>query len=158
MNATILADGTVLATGGSYGPGFSDDDKPVYAAELWDPATGKWTTMAKASVIRTYHSVSLLLPDATVLNAGGGLPPWGMHPPKPLPGAPPGTSYEPPGRYHNSAQIYSPPYLFKGARPKITRAPKKVGYGQTFTVTTPRRFESRRGDVDSPRRGYACIR
>ena len=137
MNATILADGTVLATGGSYGPGFSDDDKPVYAAELWDPATGTWTTMAKASVIRTYHSVSLLLPDATVLSAGGGLPPWGMHPPEPLPGAPPDTSYEPPGRYHNSAQIYSPPYLFKGARPRIGRAPKKVGYGETFTVTTP---------------------
>lgn len=137
MNATILADGTVLAIGGSYGPGFSDDDKPVYAAELWDPATGKWTTMAKASVIRTYHSVSLLLPDATVLSAGGGLPPWGMHPPKVLPGAPPGTSYDPPGRYHNSAQIYSPPYLFKGARPTISSAPKTVGYDETFTVVTP---------------------
>jgi hypothetical protein len=136
MNATILADGTVLATGGSYGPGFSDDDKPVYAAELWDPATGKWTTMAKASVIRTYHSVSLLLPDARVLNAGGGLPPWGMHPPNVLPGAPPGTSYQPPGRYHNSAQIYSPPYLFKGSRPTIRRAPRKVTYGETFTVVT----------------------
>lgn len=136
MNATILADGTVLATGGSYGPGFSDDDKPVYAAEIWDPATGKWTTMASASVIRTYHSISLLLPDARVLNAGGGLPPWGMHPPKVLPGAPPGTTYDPPGRYHNSAQIYSPPYLFKGARPTIRRAPKQVRYGETFTVET----------------------
>jgi hypothetical protein len=136
MNATILADGTVLATGGSYGPGFSDDDKPVYVAELWNPATGKWSTMAKASVIRTYHSISLLLPDARLLNAGGGLPPWGMHPPKVLPGAPPGTSYDPPGPYHNSAQIYSPPYLFKGARPAIRRAPKKVAYGQTFTVET----------------------
>ena len=136
MNATILADGTVLATGGSYGPGFSDDDKPVYAAELWNPSTGKWTTMAKASVIRTYHSVSLLLSDARVLSAGGGLPPWGMHPPKVLPGAPPGTSYDPPGRYHNSGQIYSPPYLFKGARPAIRHAPKKVAYGETFTVET----------------------
>lgn len=71
-----------------------------------------------------------------MLNAGGGLPPWGLHPPPVLPGAPPGTSYDPPGRYHNSAQIYSPPYLFKGARPVIRRAPKKVRYGETFTVET----------------------
>ena len=136
MNATILADGTVLATGGSEGPGFNDTSKPVYAAELWNPATGKWTTMARASIIRVYHSISLLLPDATVLNAGGGLPPWGEPPPKPLPGAPPGTSYEA-GPYRNSAQIYSPPYLFKGPRPVITTAPAAVAYGATFTVTTP---------------------
>jgi galactose oxidase len=136
MNATILADGTVLATGGSSGKGFNNTKTPVFEAELWDPAKGTWTTMAKASVIRVYHSTSLLLPDASVLNAGGGLPPWGEPPPKVLPGAPPGTSYEA-GPYQNSAQIYSPPYLFKGPRPVINSAPKKVSYGETFYVDTP---------------------
>ncbi|HEV7425609.1 MAG TPA: galactose oxidase-like domain-containing protein [Thermoanaerobaculia bacterium] len=136
MNATILADGTVLATGGSEGEGFNNTTKPVFAAELWNPGTGKWSTMAKASIIRVYHSTSLLLPDATVLNAGGGLPPWGEPPPKPLPGAPSGTSYEA-GPFHNSAQIYSPPYLFKGARPVISSAPAAVKYGEAFTVDTP---------------------
>jgi galactose oxidase len=136
MNATILADGTVLATGGSSGRGFNNTTTPVFDAELWDPETGSWTTMAKSSVIRVYHSISLLLPDATVLNAGGGLPPWGDPPPKVLPDAPPRTSYEP-GPYHNNAQIYSPPYLFKGSRPVIGSAPKKVRYGETFTVATP---------------------
>lgn len=136
LNATILADGTVLATGGTHGPGFNNTNTPVYAAELWDPATGKWRTLAKASVIRVYHSISLLLPDATVLNAGGGLPPWGEPPPKPLPDAPPGNRYSA-GPFQNSAQIYSPPYLFKGPRPSITSAPSTVGYGETFSVVTP---------------------
>ena len=105
MNATILADGTVLATGGSSGSGFNNTNTPVYDAELWNPATGKWTTMAKASVIRVYHSTSVLLPDATVLNAGGGLPPWGDPPPQPKPGAPPGTSYERQGRFRTARRF-----------------------------------------------------
>jgi hypothetical protein len=33
-------------------------------------------------------------------------------------------------------EIFSPPYLFKGARPTITSAPAAVGYGQTFLVGT----------------------
>ena len=34
-------------------------------------------------------------------------------------------------------EIFSPPYLFKGARPTITSAPTSVNVGQTITVTTP---------------------
>jgi hypothetical protein len=33
--------------------------------------------------------------------------------------------------------LFSPPYLFKGPRPTITNAPTLVGYGTSFTVTTP---------------------
>src|SRR4029077_4708877 len=32
---------------------------------------------------------------------------------------------------------YSPPYLFKGARPSITSAPGTIQYGAPFTVQTP---------------------
>jgi hypothetical protein len=35
-----------------------------------------------------------------------------------------------------SAEIYSPPYLFKGARPVITSAPATVQYGTSFFVGT----------------------
>jgi hypothetical protein len=45
-----------------------------------------------------------------------------------------GTAVVPPQRNH---EIFSPPYLFKGARPTITSAPAEVGYGQTFSVVTP---------------------
>jgi len=41
------------------------------------------------------------------------------------------------GNDHPEIEIYSPPYLFKGARPMITSAPPSVGYGQSFFVGTP---------------------
>jgi hypothetical protein len=112
FNMTILPDGKLLASGGSGGFGFDNQNSPVYAAEMWDPATGKWTTMDSITVYRGYHSTALLLPDGRVLSAGG----------------------EQTGA---SAEIYSPPYLFKGARPTITSAPSSVKYGQVFLVSTP---------------------
>ena len=46
-NLTVLADGTVLATGGnSSGAQLVDLNNGVYPAELWDPATGQWQTLA----------------------------------------------------------------------------------------------------------------
>jgi len=116
-NATVLPDGTVLVTGGTSGAPFDDYTNPVYPAELWNPATGAWSTLASLSVYRGYHSVALLLPDATVLTAGGQCT---VSPCSP-----------------NSAQIYSPPYLFKGSRPTITSAPTTINGGQTFFVGTP---------------------
>jgi galactose oxidase len=123
MNATILPDGQVLATGGTRGGGFVNIDQGLAAkeAELWNPATGQWTTLAANSVMRVYHSVSLLLPDGTVLHGSSG-------------DAMAGTVPVPSERNH---EIFSPPYLFKGARPTITSAPASVGYGQQFSVATP---------------------
>ncbi|WP_165419859.1 galactose oxidase-like domain-containing protein [Edaphobacter modestus] len=112
LNLTLLPDGRVLASGGSGGFGFDNKNSPVYPTEMWDPATGNWTTMDSISVYRGYHSTALLLPDGRVLSAGG----------------------EQTGA---SAEIYSPPYLFKGARPTITSAPSSVKYGQTFLIGTP---------------------
>jgi hypothetical protein len=76
--------------------------------------------------MRVYHSVSLLLPDGTVLHGASG---------DALAAQPGGGTVEvPPQRNH---EIFSPPYLFKGARPTITSAPSTVSYGETFTVATP---------------------
>jgi hypothetical protein len=120
MNATLLPDGKVLATGGTSSAGFSDATSPVLAAEMWDPATGQWTTMASMQIPRLYHSTALLLPDGRVLSAGGGRP----------------AAYSG-GVDHWNAEIYSPPYLFKGPRPVITSAPSGLSYGQAFSVQTP---------------------
>lgn len=119
LNATLLADGKILVTGGTSSPGFNDATNAAMAAEMWDPATARWSTMANMATPRVYHSTALLLPDGRVLAAGGGDP------------APVN------GSDNVSSQIYSPPYLFKGARPRISSAPSVVAYGARFTVGTP---------------------
>jgi galactose oxidase len=122
-NATLLPDGTVLVTGGTAGPGFNDvsPGKPVHAAELWNPATGTWTSLAAEGADRCYHSTVLLLPDGTVLSAGGG-----EYKDGPNPNAPADT--------HRDAQVFRPPYLFRGPRPEITSAPAEIAAGATFTI------------------------
>lgn len=111
-NAVILPDGKVFIVGGSSGSGFDNSSTPVLPTEMWDPATGTFTVMASIAVYRGYHSTAILLPDGRVLSAGGNV------------GGP-------------NAQLFSPPYLFAGARPAITTAPSSVGYGQTAFVGTP---------------------
>ena len=128
-NLTLLADGSVLATGGnSTGAGLIDMNGGVYNAERWDPATGQWTTLAAQAVTRQYHSTALLLPDGRVLSSGGGIC---------------GTC----DQVHylaKNAEIFTPPYLFKkdgsgelAPRPEITSAPGSVSHGASFEITTP---------------------
>ena len=65
-NATVLADGSVLATGGMTSAATNslvDLNTAATTAERWDPATGQWTELASASRIRQYHSTAALLPD-----------------------------------------------------------------------------------------------
>jgi hypothetical protein len=114
LNAIVLPTGEVLVTGGSSGITFNDVTAPVHAAEIWNPATGLWTTLASSAVNRVYHATSILLPDGRILHAGSGDA----------------------GPNQRSAELFSPPYLFKGARPVISSAPQVVGYGTSFTVTT----------------------
>ena len=122
LNLTLLPDGTVLATGGGTTTDKANFSTAVYEAELWSPATQKWTTMARMQTPRLYHSTALLLPDARVLVAGGGRENGRSQPdPKDQP----------------NAEIFSPPYLFKGPRPAISGAPSTIQYGNSFTVATP---------------------
>jgi Domain of unknown function (DUF1929)/IPT/TIG domain len=113
MNATMLPDGKVFVSGGSRGPGFANGDPgmPVLTAEMWDPATEAWSTMATATLPRLYHSTALLLPDARVIVTGG--------------------------ENVTQTEIFSPPYLFAGPRPSISSAPANVGKGQSFFMGTP---------------------
>jgi hypothetical protein len=135
LNATILADGTVLVTGGTSGPGFNDQPGAVHAAELWNPATETWTTMAPENRHRTYHSAAILLPNGKVLSTGGGE-----------------GGNVPFANSEFSGQIFSPPYLFTSdgsaaARPTITSAPTRLSYGQSFTVQTPNAASISKGNL-----------
>jgi Domain of unknown function (DUF1929)/Bacterial Ig domain len=129
FNLTLLADGSVLATGGnSTGASLIDMDGGVYNAERWDPGTGQWTTLAAQSVTRQYHSTALLLPDGRVLSAGGGIC---------------GTCDQV-GYLAKNAEVFTPPYLFKhdgsgelAPRPEIANAPATVSHGASFQIATP---------------------
>jgi hypothetical protein len=125
-NLTVLADGTVLATGGnSSGAGLVDLNAGVYAAEQWNPATGQWRTLAAMQITRQYHSTALLLPDGRVLSAGGGIC---------------GTCDQV-GYLAKNAEIFSPPYLFQAdgtlaPRPSIDAAPATTTYGAGMVIST----------------------
>ena len=95
--------------------------RPVHVAELWNPATDSWTTLAGEDTDRCYHATALLLPDATVLSAGSG---------EFMVGASPNA----PADSHRDAQIFHPPYLFRGPRPVITAAPEEVTAGESFPI------------------------
>ncbi len=116
VTGTVLADGRVLATGGS---AVANSLTGVNnSAEIWNPNTGIWTVGASGSTARLYHSTALLLPDASVLVGGGGTP----------------------GPLKNlNAEIYYPPYLFTSSgalapRPSIESAPDALDIGQSFTI------------------------
>jgi hypothetical protein len=88
-NSSVLPNGEVLITGGS-----AFDNKiidPAQVSEIWNPDTRQFRQVATSATPRLYHSISLLLPDATLLTAGGGAP----------------------GPLNNlNGEIYYPPYLF----------------------------------------------
>jgi galactose oxidase len=110
-NTTLLPDGTVLVLGGSRAAGFDEESGAVFHGEVWNPATNTWKSLASASVYHGYHSTAVLLPDGRVLLAGG--------------------------RLERRAAVFSPPYLFKGARPGVTSAPDVLQPGTSFFVETP---------------------
>jgi hypothetical protein len=125
-NLTVLADGTVLATGGnSSGAGLVDLNAGVFPAEQWNPATGQWRTLAAMQITRQYHSTALLLPDGRVLSSGGGIC---------------GTCDQV-GYLAKNAEIFWPPYLFQAdgtlaPRPVIDAAPGSTTYGAAMEIAT----------------------
>jgi hypothetical protein len=82
--------------------------------------------LAAEQVDRCYHGTAVLLPDATVLSAGSGE--FNIN----GPGLP--SKGNDPKDSHYNAQIFNPPYLFRGSRPEIIQAPEEIDYGEAFTV------------------------
>ena len=81
--ATLLSSGKVLVTGGW---GSSTSTYPLSEAEIFDPATLKWTALGSGAHWRAWHQATLLL-DGTVLVSGGENT-WNT--------------------WHNHAQVYNP--------------------------------------------------
>ncbi len=77
--------------------------------EIYTPSTNTWTQQDSIQHQRGYHSTALLLPSAQVMAAGGDF---------------------------ETIEIFNPPYLYRGARPKITSAPALVHHGDYFQFKT----------------------
>ena len=107
-NLVILPDGNVLAVGGNTD---GNGAGPVFAAEIFDPKSGKWSLQPPSDITqpRMYHSTAILLHDGRVVSAGG----EGVR----------------------TAQIFRPPYITSEApRPSITAYPAYMQYGQDYPI------------------------
>jgi len=134
-NSVLLPDGSFVTVGGGSGENakqeyyrwlFTDSHKRV---ELFDPSTNTTVLGNAQEEARTYHSTALLLPDGRVMSAGDDIN--GAN----GPGTPSGTTSD-------TAEIYSPPYLFNpagepAARPVISGAiSSPVRTGDALQVQT----------------------
>lgn len=118
-NTVLLPDRSMVSIGGGYGARNGDlwaAGDEHRAIELYDPGVGAWRTGPSQQENRAYHSTAVLLPDGRVISAG--------------------DDYHG-GSNRDTAEIYSPPYLFKGARPQLTATPEAIGYGARFGVSSP---------------------
>ncbi len=132
-SGVLTPTGEVVALSGAsadevVGPGTA---MPVTQPEIWNPKTGRWSVLAGAAEKRTYHNTAALLPDGRILVGGH---------------APISTAYlnnttlvpgvtTPQETRNPTFEIYSPPYLFRGDRPKIERAPRSIAAdGRTFEL------------------------
>jgi hypothetical protein len=134
-NTVLLPDGSMVEIGGGLGTNLAQNNQyvtqpgaPERQVELRDPKTGKWRLGPAQVEIRAYHSTAVLLPDGRVLSAGDDYDgrPDATHPT----GAQTGLNTD-------DREIYSPPYLFRGPRPKIKKAPKHIKWGKSFGVSSP---------------------
>lgn len=114
LNVVLLPNGKVFVAGGTEDEA---ENVPVYDSEMFDPETEQWTILPRQASVRTYHSTSLLLPDGRVMWLG--------------------AYTDTGGNTDNTAQIYSPAYLFQGYRPTLVSAPESADYGESITITTP---------------------
>ncbi|KAF2828054.1 galactose oxidase-like protein precursor [Ophiobolus disseminans] len=132
-NAVVLPDGQVLVTGGQRRSMVFTDTAGILYAELFNPATKTWKTLAPEAVPRNYHAVSILLADGRVFSGGGGL----------CYIAQVGASSVNCNKLvdHADGQIFSPPYLFNtdgsaAARPTISSiGATSVKVGGRLTIT-----------------------
>ena len=117
---------------------------PVTQAEMFDPATGRWTPLESSGDPRTYHNSAVLLPSGQILVGGNAPIDTGYLYSQTLPGGFSNDFRDP------SFQVYDPPYLKWGiAQPRIGTVADNghalstnaglddVGYRHRLTITSP---------------------
>ena len=121
-SVVLTPDNNVIITGGSryYRGEFNSDSSPATVR----PGHRQAHRAGEPDRGRDYHSEALLLPDGRIVTLGG----------KP---ACRNATDSSPGYFQRKIEIYSPPYLYHGARPKITGGPSQVMRGGIARFQTP---------------------
>ena len=118
-SGVVLPTGEVMVIGGNVSGVEFVDTGSILPAEIWNPDSQVWRTVASISVPRNYHSVALLMTDGRVWSGGGGLCACNSD--------------------HPDHQIFTPGYLYAAdgslaTRPAIDSAPNVAGIGQSISV------------------------
>ncbi len=121
--AVITPDGNVIISGGSRGYR-GEHESDILECHVYETSTGKLRSLADPEVGRDYHAEALLLPDGRIVTLGGNS----------LYGNKADTVT---GTFEKRIEIYSPPYLYHGTRPKISGGPRQISRGGTFEFKTP---------------------
>ncbi|MFF4348826.1 galactose oxidase-like domain-containing protein [Streptomyces sp. NPDC001530] len=120
--SSILPDDTVLVSGGSEdyrGRG----DSNILQARIYHPKSNTFDRVADPLVGRNYHSGSILLPDGRVMFFGSN----SLYADK---------ANTKPATFEQRIEIYTPPYLFRDARPSLSGGPKTIARGASATFTS----------------------
>ncbi|MEU6541799.1 kelch motif-containing protein [Streptomyces sp. NPDC046859] len=119
---SVLPDDTVLVSGGSEdyrGRGDSD----ILQAHLYRPGAQELDRVADPLVGRNYHSGSILLPDGRVMFFGSD----SLYADK---------ANTKPGKFEQRIEIYTPPYLYRDARPSLSGGPQTIKRGGKGTFSS----------------------
>jgi len=140
-DGVVLPNGKVLILGGSQRAHVHEGELEIPESleerfnlknQMFDPADGSVTVLAKTHTRRGLHGAALLLPDATVLHMGDNRHSL----------VPAGDRVFSPGDADlgvSNAYRFSPPYLFNADgsladRPIIETGPDFIDYGKRFTI------------------------
>jgi Galactose oxidase-like, Early set domain/GlxA beta barrel domain len=116
----LLPTDEVFVSGGSryYRGMHGSDNKDT---RIYHVATNSFSTAASTITGRDYHSGGILLPDGSVLTLGG----------NPLFGNKDDTA---PQTFNQEIDVYLPPYMFHGTRPRIETARKVMKRGHSYLI------------------------
>jgi hypothetical protein len=116
----LLPTDQVLVTGGSrYYRGMHGSDNRD--SRIYTVATNSFSRAADSLTGRDYHSGGILLPNGSVLTLGG----------NPLYGNSQDTQ---PETFNQEIDVYFPPYMFQGTRPRIIAAPTVMNLRHSYLV------------------------
>ena len=151
-DSVILPDGTILlVNGASWGQAGGNQGQtqyssgPIFVADLYDPSTSSWTSLASATNKRLYHSGALLLESGHVITTGSEMDNYADYWPTRNPNCfedIANINTNPTNRtgctdpFNYNIERFTPPYLQVGGSraPVLSKAPSSATHGSLIQL------------------------